>query len=37
MVRDADTSFRELCGDEFARACEEQLKGLKAQGRAEKS
>jgi len=34
MVRDADTSFRELFGDEFARAYEEQLKRLKAQGRA---
>ncbi len=33
MVRDADTSFRELFGDEFARAYEEQLKRLKAQGR----
>jgi type VI secretion system FHA domain protein len=36
MVRDADTSFRELFGDEFARAYEEQLKKLKAQGRAGK-
>jgi type VI secretion system protein ImpI len=36
MVRDADTSFRELFGDEFARAYEEQLKRLKAQGRAGK-
>ncbi|HZM60045.1 MAG TPA: type VI secretion system-associated FHA domain protein TagH [Vicinamibacterales bacterium] len=36
MVRDADTSFRELFGDEFARAYEEQLKKLKAQGRAAK-
>jgi type VI secretion system FHA domain protein len=34
MVRDADTSFRELFGNEFARAYEEQLKRLKAQGRA---
>jgi type VI secretion system FHA domain protein len=33
MVRDADTSFRELFGDEFARAYEEQLRRLKAQGR----
>lgn len=33
MVRDADTSFRELFGDEFARAYEEQLRKLKAQGR----
>jgi type VI secretion system FHA domain protein len=36
MVRDADTSFRELFGDEFARAYEEQLTKLKAQGRAGK-
>jgi len=36
MVRDADTSFRELFGDEFGRAYEEQLKKLKAQGRAGK-
>jgi type VI secretion system FHA domain protein len=36
MVRDADTSFRELFGDEFARAYEEQLKKLKAEGRAAK-
>jgi type VI secretion system FHA domain protein len=33
MVRDADTSFRELFGDEFARAYDEQLRKLKAQGR----
>jgi type VI secretion system FHA domain protein len=33
MVRDADTSFRELFGDEFARAYEEQLRRLKAQDR----
>ena len=33
MVRDADTSFRELFGEEFARAYEEQLRRLKAQGR----
>jgi type VI secretion system FHA domain protein len=32
MVRDADTSFRELFGEEFARAYEEQLRRLKAQG-----
>jgi type VI secretion system FHA domain protein len=32
MVRDADRSFRELFGDEFARAYEEQLKRLKAPG-----
>jgi type VI secretion system FHA domain protein len=37
MVRDADTSFRELFGDEFARAYEEQLKRLKAQGRGGKA
>src|SRR4030095_2474906 len=36
MVRDAEGSFRELFGDEFARAYEEQLKKLKAQGRAAK-
>jgi len=36
MVRDADTSFRELFGEEFARAYEEQLKRLKAQGRGRK-
>jgi len=36
MVRDADTSFRELFGDEFGRAYEEQLRKLKAQGRAAK-
>ena len=34
MVSDADASFRELFGDEFARAYEEQLKRLKAQGRS---
>jgi type VI secretion system FHA domain protein len=33
MVRDADTSFRELFGEEFARAYEEQLRRLKARGR----
>lgn len=33
MLRDADTSFRELFGDEFAKAYEEQLKRLKAQSR----
>jgi len=37
MVRDADTSFRELFGDEFARAYEDQLRKLKAQGRSGKS
>lgn len=35
MVRDADTSFRELFGDEFARAYEQQLKRLKTQGRSD--
>jgi type VI secretion system FHA domain protein len=34
MVSDADTSFRELFGDEFARAYEEQLERLKARDRA---
>jgi type VI secretion system FHA domain protein len=33
MVKDPETSFRELFGDEFANAYEEQLKRLKAQGR----
>ncbi len=33
MVKDADASFRELFGDEFARAYEEQLERLKARGR----
>lgn len=33
MVRDADASFRELFGDEFARAYEDQLERLKSQGR----
>ena len=36
MVSDADASFRELFGDEFARAYEEQLERLKAQGRSGK-
>ena len=35
MVRDPEASFRELFGDEFAKAYEEQLRRLKAQGRAE--
>jgi type VI secretion system FHA domain protein len=35
MVRDPETSFRELFGEEFAKAYEEQLRRLKAQGRAE--
>ena len=33
MVKDAEASFRELFGDEFAKAYEEQLRRLKAQGR----
>lgn len=33
MVRDPDTAFRELFGDEFTKAYEEQLDRLKAQGR----
>jgi len=36
MVQDADTSFRDLFGDEFARAYEEQLKRLKTQSDAGK-
>jgi type VI secretion system FHA domain protein len=34
MVSDADASFRELFGEEFAKAYEEQLERLKAQARA---
>jgi predicted component of type VI protein secretion system len=34
MVKDADASFRELFGDEFTKAYEEQLDRLKAQGRS---
>jgi predicted component of type VI protein secretion system len=34
MVSDADASFRELFGQEFAKAYEEQLERLKAQDRA---
>jgi type VI secretion system FHA domain protein len=34
MVKDADTSFRELFGDAFTKAYEEQLDRLKAQSRA---
>ena len=34
MVSDADACFRELFGEEFAKAYEEQLGRLKAQGRA---
>ena len=33
MVSDADACFRELFGEEFAKAYEEQLGRLKAQGR----
>jgi len=33
MVRDSETCFRELFGDDFARAYEEQLRRLKAQAR----
>jgi type VI secretion system FHA domain protein len=37
MVKDPESSFRELFGDEFAKAYEEQLRRLKAQGRPVKS
>ncbi len=36
MVRDADESFRELFGEEFAKAYEAQLERLKAQNRSGK-
>jgi type VI secretion system FHA domain protein len=36
MVKDADTSFRHLFGDEFAKAYEEQLARLKTLNRAER-
>jgi type VI secretion system FHA domain protein len=36
MVKDADTSFRNLFGDEFAKAYEEQLARLKTLDRAER-
>jgi len=36
MVKDADTSFRNLFGDEFAKAYEEQLARLKTLNRAER-
>jgi type VI secretion system FHA domain protein len=36
MVKDADTSFRRLFGDDFAKAYEEQLAKLKALNRAER-
>jgi type VI secretion system protein ImpI len=36
MVKDADSSFRHLFGDEFAKAYEEQLARLKTLDRAER-
>lgn len=36
MVKDADSSFRHLFGDDFAKAYEEQLSRLKASNRAER-
>ena len=36
MVKDPETSFRELFGEEFAKAYEEQLRRLKAQGPGDK-
>ena len=36
MVKDAEASFRELFGDEFASAYEEQLERLKARDRGER-
>jgi type VI secretion system FHA domain protein len=36
MLKDTETTFRELFGEEFARAYEEQLSTLKARGRAPK-
>lgn len=36
MVKDAEASFRELFGDQFAKAYEEQLERLKTQSRGEK-
>jgi len=36
MVRDAEASFAELFGDEFARAYEQQLDRIKTQGRSDK-
>lgn len=36
MVKDPETNFRELFGDEFARAYEEQLESLKAVARAQR-
>jgi type VI secretion system FHA domain protein len=35
MVKDADTAFRELFGEEFAKAYEEQMQRLKISGRAQ--
>jgi type VI secretion system FHA domain protein len=35
MVKDPETTFRELFGEEFAKAYEEQLRRLKAQGRGD--
>lgn len=37
MVKDPETTFRELFGEEFAKAYEEQLRRLRAQGRADKA
>ena len=37
MVKDPETTFRDLFGEEFAKAYEEQLRRLKAQGRGDKS
>lgn len=36
MVKDPETNFRELFGDEFARAYEEQLESLKAVARSQR-
>ena len=36
MVKDPETTFRELFGEEFAKAYEEQLRRLKAQGRVDR-
>jgi type VI secretion system protein ImpI len=36
MVKDPESNFRELFGDEFARAYEEQLESLKAVARAQR-
>ena len=37
MVKDPETTFRELFGEEFAKAYEEQLRRLRAQGRGDKA